>query len=148
MSNLISSTEQACIKVAAATQPPAEVDLRGAFTTTMVVTITNVPRASLHGGGDNPTLMERPKFKIINPGGDRAEELLLSALIRRRSSRDAIDINQPSVLVHEDDITMITDGEELSEYNNRNKCARMTARANTEDEIQQNLDQYIIEDEN
>lgn len=69
-------------------------------------------------------------------------------MISCRSSRDAIDINQPSVLVHEDDITMITDGEELSENNNRNKNARMTARANTEDEIQQNLDQYIIEDEN
>lgn len=143
VNNLISNVEQACIKVATATQPPAEVHLRGAFTTTMVVTITNVPRASLHGGRDNPTLMERPKIKILNPGGDLAERILYSALHRRRSSSVDIAPDSPSVAVEEDDISMIIGSAELREYNNREKCDRTIARADTEDEIQQSLDGVI-----
>ena len=58
-------------------QPPADVDLGHAFTTTMVVTITNVLCVSLHGGSDSLSLMERPKIKIINPGGSWAEEIVI-----------------------------------------------------------------------
>jgi hypothetical protein len=147
VNKLISKTEKACIQVANVTQPSADVDLGRAFTATMVVTITNVPRVSLHGGNDRLTLMERPTVRIINPGGDRAEEILLSALQRRRSSSVGIvpDDVVPSVFDDADGILMITSGEELNADSERNKLDRAKARVETEDEIEENLEGMIAE---
>ena len=71
------------------------------------------------------------------------EKILYSTLHRRWSSSVDIAPDSSSVLVEEDGISMITCGAELSEHNNRDKCDRTIARAETEYEIQQSLDGVI-----
>ncbi len=80
VNQLIANTEKACMKVAAATQPQADVELGDAFTTTMVYTISNVLCSDKNGGCINVSLMNGYKWMMMFQeyqqqvaGGDPAE---------------------------------------------------------------------------
>ena len=147
MNRLISSAEQACIKVATVMQPEPGVDLGGAFSMTMMLTLSNVERVPLNGGGANQPLQERPLIKIINPGGDRAEDIVLSALLRRCACRvggsDADNITPP-VFVNVEDILFFPDGAQLNEHNENEKNGRRKAGVQSATKKEQNLSQEVM----
>ena len=86
-------------------------------------------------------------IKIINPGGDRAEDIVLSALLRRCACRvggsDADNITPP-VFVNVEDILFFPDGAQLNEHNENEKSGHRKARVQSATEKEQNLLQEIM----
>lgn len=75
VSRLIRNAEKAVNKVATVTQPPPGIDLGEAFTTSMMITVTNVPRTNANGGRANQPLLELPQARITIPGRDLEKNL-------------------------------------------------------------------------
>lgn len=77
---LLRSAEKSLLKLTKATQPQIGVDLGTAFSSAVLMTVTNVQCTRRNGGSSTRQLLNEPKIRIINPGGKRVLELLLPAI--------------------------------------------------------------------
>jgi hypothetical protein len=145
VNQLITNTEKACMKVAAATQPQADVELGDAFTTTMVYTISNVLRSDKNGGCTNVSLMNGYKVKGVNPGAERAEDVLFAVLLRRQlcRGRSISDMQSISESIDDADISILTNNTELREYDEHENRDRKRARTEEDADINQTLEEDI-----
>jgi hypothetical protein len=129
-------------------QPEPGVDLGDAFSTTMMLTLSNVQQLPLNGGGANQSLLERPLIKNINPGGDQAEDIVvLSALLSHCTSRVGGSIAgniTPPAFVDDEDILFFPDGAQLNEHNENEKSGHRKAGVQSATEKEQNLLQEIM----
>ncbi len=139
VNELISKTEKACMQVATATQPQDGVDLGNAMTAPMLFTITNVPRSDCNGGCSKAPLRNGYKVKGVNPGGERAEDVLFAVLLRRQRSRGRSLSDAESISVDDADIAILANDTELSEYDERESSDRKRARTETDADINQTL---------
>jgi hypothetical protein len=141
VNRLISNTENACMRVATATQPQAGVDLGHAFTATMVVSMTNVQRSDSNGGRTNASLINGYKIRAVNPGAERAEDILCAALVRRQLSRGRSVSDILSASDNDDDILMLSNHDELREHNERENSDRTRARTEEDEDIERSLEE-------
>lgn len=132
------------MQVAAVTQPDPGVDLGAAFTSTIMFTVSNVPRADYNGGRAQPSLMEQPSVKIINPGGHELEDIVLSVLMKRRASRVGSNAIPLPVNVDDDNILLFSNHAHLEAHNNIEKSGCKKAGLKSAQEKEQTLTDLMI----
>lgn len=74
------------MQVAAITYPDPGVDLGDAFTSAIMFMLSNGPHVDYNGGCAQPSLMEQPCVKIINPGGYELQVIVLLVLLKHHAN--------------------------------------------------------------
>ncbi len=128
------------MKVAKVTQPPPGINMGAAITSTIMIIIVTVPRASMNGGGASQQLLDQPKITSFHPGGNRALELALPAIQRVMSIADNTINVSASLIVVDENITMISNNTQLGVHHEKNTHACRKAWVLTSIKNKQSLD--------
>jgi hypothetical protein len=127
------------MKVAKVTQPPPGINMGAAITSTIMITVVTVLRASVNGGGASQQLLDQPKITIINPGGSRALELTMPPIQRVMGIADAtINVSASPVVINKN-ITVMSNKKQLGVHHKKNVHARRKAPVLTLIENKQSL---------
>jgi hypothetical protein len=126
--------EKALMKLTKATQPPVGVDFGTAFSSSVLMTITNVPRTCRNGGSSTQQLLNVPQIRIINPGGKRVLDLLHPAI--HGILGDATNTSSPTLIDEQECVTHLTNHDQVEkdhEMADRRKATTLSVSENLAD---------------